>query len=137
MNVAVLTGRLTSDPELRKTPNGVSVARFTIAVDRNYTPKGEEKKVDFLDCVAWRNDAEFICNYFVKGQMIAVSGEIQTGSFEKDGIKRKKWEVKVDHVSFCGSKAEGNNQAAPNNQAEFSNSTPDFEEVLNDDDLPF
>lgn len=136
MNVAVLTGRLTSDPELRKTPNGVSVARFTIAVDRNYTPKGEEKKVDFLDCVAWRNDAEFICNYFVKGQMIAVSGEIQTGSYEKDGIKRKKWEVKVDQVSFCGGKNEQNNNVAVANDA---TTTPidDFEEVLSDDDLPF
>ena len=133
MNVAAFTGRLTSTPELRKTPGGVSVTRFTIAVDRNFTPKGEEKKVDFLDCVAWRNTAEFICNYFGKGQMIAVNGEINTGSYEKDGIKRKTWEVVVDNVSFCGSKAEGNNQAAPNNQDD----TPDFAEISPDDDLPF
>lgn len=136
MNVVALTGRLTSTPELRKTPNGVSVVNFTIAVDRNFTPKGEEKKCDFLECIAWRNTAEFICNYFGKGQMIAVNGEINTGSYEKDGIKRKTWEVVVDNVSFCGSKAEGNNQAATN-QAEFSNNTPDFEEIPPDDDLPF
>lgn len=133
MNVIALTGRMVSDPELRKTPGGVSVTRFTIAVDRNFTPKGEEKKVDFLDCVAWRNDAEFICNYFSKGQMIAVSGEINTGSYEKDGIKRKTWEVKVDNVSFCGSKAEGNNQGATYNQDD----TPDYAEMSPDDDLPF
>ena len=133
MNVAAFTGRICNDLELKKTPNGVSVTRFTIAVDRNFTPKGEEKKVDFLDCVAWRNDAEFICNYFVKGQMIAVSGEINTGSYEKDGIKRKKWEVKVDNVSFCGSKAEGNNQATTYNQDD----TPDYAEMSPDDDLPF
>lgn len=137
MNVVALTGRLTSTPELRKTQNGVSVTRFTIAVDKNFTPKGEEKKVDFIDCVAWRNDAEFICNYFDKGQMIAVMGEINTGSYEKDGIKRKTWEVKIDHASFCGSKAEGNNQAAPNNKAEFKNNINDFEELPPDDDLPF
>lgn len=131
MNVVALTGRLTSDPELRKTQGGVSVTRFTIAVDRNFTPKGEEKKADFIDCVAWRSDAEFICNYFGKGQMIAVSGEINTGSYEKDGIKRRYWEIKVDHASFCGSKAEGNNQA------EFSNNAPDFDELPPDDDLPF
>ena len=136
MNVVALTGRLTSTPELRKTPSGVSVTRFTIAVDRNYTPKGEEKKVDFLDCLAWRNNAEFICNYFEKGQMIAVNGEINTGSYEKDGIKRKTWEIVVDNASFCGSKAEGNNQAAPN-QVELSNNAPDFEDLPPDDDLPF
>lgn len=113
MNVVALTGRLTSDPELRKTPGGVSITRFTIAVDRNYTPKGEEKKVDFIDCVAWRNEAEFLCNYFRKGQMIAVNGEINTDSYEKDGVKRKKWEIKVDNISFCGSKADGNSTAAP------------------------
>ena len=80
LNVVALLGRLTADPELRKTPNGVSVTTFTVAVNRSYVKQGGERQTDFIDVVAWRSTAEFITKYFKKGQMIAVQGSIQTRS---------------------------------------------------------
>ena len=77
LNIVALMGRLTHTPELKTTQNGTSVCSFSIAVDRTYTPKGEERKADFIDIVAWRQTAEFICKYFQKGSMIAVDGSIQ------------------------------------------------------------
>ena len=103
LNCAVIMGRLTADPELRQTPNGVSVTRFSVAVDRGYVRAGEERKTDFINVVAWRQTAEFVSRYFSKGAMIAVQGSIQTGSYEKDGIKRSTFEIVADNVSFCGS----------------------------------
>ena len=138
LNVTAIMGRICNDIEVRKTPSGVSVCRFTVAVDRNYTKQGEERQADFIDCLAWRNDAEFIGKYFSKGQQIAVQGSIQTGSYEKDGIKRKTFEIVVDNASFCGSKTEGNNQAAPTDPGiEYSGDSTDFAEIPDDDDLPF
>ena len=140
LNVTAIMGRICNDIEVRKTPSDVSVCRFTVAVDRNYTKQGEQRQADFIDCVAWRNDAEFIGKYFSKGSSIAVQGSIQTGSYEKDGIKRKTFEIVVDNASFCGSsgsKTEGNNQAAPTDTGiEFSGDSTDFGEAT-DDDLPF
>ena len=141
MNVVVIMGRLTADPELRQTPNGVSVTRFSVAVDRGYVRAGEERKTDFINVVAWRQTAEFVSRYFSKGSMIAVQGSIQTGSYEKDGIKRSTFEIVADNVSFCGSKSESGN-AAPRTQdtapASFSNgSVDDFSAIADDDDLPF
>ena len=141
LNCAVIMGRLTADPELRQTPNGVSVTRFTVAVDRGYVRAGEERKADFITVVAWRQTAEFVSRYFSKGSMIAVQGSIQTGSYEKDGIKRSTFEIVADNVSFCGSKSESGN-AAPRTQdtapASFSNgSVDDFSAIADDDDLPF
>lgn len=104
LNTAVIMGRLTADPELRKTPQGVDVTRFTVAVDRGYVKQGEERKADFVSVVCWRNTAEFVCKYFTKGSMIAVQGAIQTGTYEKDGIKRNTFEIVADNVSFCGGK---------------------------------
>ena len=146
LNVAVLMGRLVADPELRQTPSGLSVTTFRIAVDRNYAKAGQERQADFIDIVAWRQTAEFVCKYFRKGSMIAVQGSIQTRSYEdKNGNKRTAVEVLVDQASFCGSKAEtgtGNfNQSyAPPQPAAPSFSTGsdgDFEEISGDDDLPF
>lgn len=143
LNCAVIMGRLVADPELRKTPNDVSVTRFRVAVDRSFVRQGEERKTDFIDVVAWRQTADFVTRYFQKGSMIAVQGSIQTGSYEKDGIKRNTFEIVADNVSFCGSKAEtGNNSGAPraNNTAapSFSNgSADDFAALADDDDLPF
>lgn len=138
LNVSVIMGRICNDIEVRKTPSDVSVCRFTVAVDRNYTKQGEERKADFIDCLAWRNTAEFIGKYFSKGSSIAVQGSIQTGSYEKDGIKRRTFEILVDNVSFCGSKTEGNNQAAPTDPGiEYSGDSTDFAEIPDDDDLPF
>lgn len=138
LNVSAIMGRICADPEVRQTPSGVSVCRFTVAVDRNYTKQGEERKADFIDCIAWRNTAEFIGKYFSKGSSIAVQGSIQTGSYEKDGIKRKTFEIVVDNASFCGSKTEGNNQAAPTDPGiEYSGDSTNFAEIPDDDELPF
>lgn len=138
MNIAALTGRLTAEPELKKTPSGVSVTTFTIAVDRKMQKQGEDRKVDFLNCIAWRYTAEFICRNFHKGQWIEVNGEIHTDTYEKDGIKRKKWEIVVDYASFCGSNPNSNNQRPADSQTD--NSSEDAFEPMNfaeDDDLPF
>lgn len=106
LNVVALMGRLVYEPELKTTQNGTSVCSFSIAVDRTYTPKGEERKADFIDIVAWRQTAEFICKYFQKGSMIAIDGSIQTRSYQdKQGSSRTKVEVLANNVSFCGSKA--------------------------------
>lgn len=131
INNAVIMGRLTSDPELRKTPSDVSVTRFTVAVDRGYVKQGEERKADFINVVAWRNTAEFVAKYFGKGSMIAVQGAIQTGTYEKDGVKRATFEIVADNVSFCGSKENnGGGQVEPNN---FEPAAADYD----DDNLPF
>ena len=146
MNVVAIMGRLTYDPELKATPSGVSVLRFQIAVDRSYTPKNQERQADFIDCVAWRSTAEFISRHFHKGQMIALTGSIQTGNYtDKNGEQRKAVDVVVNEASFCGSKSEGNPQlasaqppqyTAPPNYA--SADASDFEEIIDDDDdLPF
>lgn len=109
INISVLTGRLTADVELKTTPSGVSVCSFSLAVDRKYQPQGEERATDFIDCVAWRNTAEFISKYFKKGSMIGIEGEIQTRTYtDKEGKKRKVTEVIVNNASFCGSKSESN-----------------------------
>lgn len=114
LNTSIIMGRLTADPELRTTTSGVSVTRFTVAVERKYKGQNDERKADFIECVAWRGTADFVSTYFKKGQMIAVQGEIQTDTYtDKDGIKRKKWEINVEQVSFCGSKEDATNNAIP------------------------
>lgn len=106
MNRVVLMGRLTKDPELRYTPQGTAVVRFTIAVNRRFAKEGQQQ-ADFISCVAWRQTAEFICKYFRKGSMIAVVGSIQTRSWDgQDGKRQYATEVLVDEVYFTGSKAE-------------------------------
>ena len=82
LNKVILMGRLTKDPELRNTPNGVSVASFTLAVDRDYARQGEERKTDFINIVAWRNTADFVSKYFTKGQLVAVCGKLQVRSWD-------------------------------------------------------
>ncbi len=104
INTAIIMGRITADPELRHTPQGISVTRFTVAVDRSYQKAGTERQTDFIDVVCWHQTAEFVTRYFRKGSMIAVEGSIQTGSYEKDGIRRRTFEVVAHHVSFCGGK---------------------------------
>ena len=106
LNRVILMGRITQDLELKTTQSGVSVLSFTIAVDRNYARQGEERQTDFIDCVAWRQQAEFINRYFGKGRMIAVEGSLQKRSYDaKDGSKRWVTEVVVDSVSFTGERA--------------------------------
>ena len=143
LNIAVIMGRLTADPELRTTPNGVSVTSFSVAVNSNYQKAGAEQQTDFINCVAWRQTAEFISKYFHKGSMIAINGSIQQRSYtDKDGNKRTAFEIVVDNANFCGSKAESGAAggfAPANAPASFSNvDTGDFEEIsMSDDDLPF
>lgn len=142
INMVALMGRLTYEPELRTTSSGISFLRFQVACDRNFQSQGQERQADFIDCVAWRQRAEFISRYFHKGSMIAIEGSIQTSNYtDKDGNNRKQVEVVANNVSFCGSKAESGtanpafSQPAPS-YASADNS--DFEEIVDDDDdLPF
>lgn len=154
LNVAVLMGRFVADPELRHTPNGIAVTSFTIAVDRSYVKAGTERQTDFIDVVAWRNNADFVCKYFRKGQLVAVQGSIQTRTYtDKDGNKRKAVEIVADNVHFAEPKRDGgssgNYSSKPENPAGerseheqpapaySSGATGDFEEMPADDDLPF
>lgn len=136
INNVVLMGRITHDLELKSTNNGTSVVSFTLAVERSFVKQGEQRQADFIDCVAWRNTAEFITRYFRKGSMIAVTGEINTRNYEdKNGNKRKAVEVVIDNASFCGEKSDNAGQTTT--QAPNLNISPanDYEEI--DDDLPF
>lgn len=106
MNHVVLMGRLTRDPELRHTPSGIPVSTFTLAVDRPFTSKETgERQTDFIDIVAWRNLAEFVVKYFVKGQMCAVQGRLQIRDWtDRDGNKRRSAEVVAENIYFTESK---------------------------------
>lgn len=116
MNKVILMGRLTRDVEMRQTPSGVSLARFSLAVDRGYTGKDGQRQTDFINCVAWRQTGEFIARYFGKGRMIAVSGSIQTRTWDgQDGKRQYATEVVVDEAFFTGSKAEMGGGYAGNN----------------------
>ncbi len=162
LNRVILMGRLTADPELKTTPNGISVTSFSIAVDRTYVKSGEERKADFINIVCWRQSAEFVCRYFGKGSLIAVEGQLQSRSYQaKDGSNRYVVEVIADNVHFTGERREnsangynqsyGNNQSygaqsygsAPYQQASApaesyqSGSNSDFQDMPLDDDLPF
>lgn len=144
LNASVLMGRLVADPELRHTTSDISVTSFTIAVDRDYQKAGAERQADFIDIVAWRSTADFVCRYFRKGQLIAVQGSIQTRMYQdKDGNKRKAFEIVADKVSFCGNKSDSTETGQgrcyqPATSAPNINPEPgDFQEIPTDDDLPF
>lgn len=143
LNCVTLMGRLVADPELRTTGTGKSVCTFRIAVDRSFARAGEQRQADFITIVAWENTANFVCRYFSKGSMIAVQGSIQTRQYEDNsGAKRTAFEVVAREVSFCGSKSETgtgiNNVAAPAAAPTYQNAAPsDFEEITDDEDLPF
>lgn len=115
LNHIVLMGRLTRDPELRRTGNGTAVASFAIAVDRDFAPKDGEKETDFIDIIAWRQTGEFVSKYFSKGRMAVVEGRLQNREWtDKEGNKRRTAEVVADHVYFGDSKKEssGDNSAS-------------------------
>ena len=155
MNKVVLVGRLTADPELRQTPNGVSSCRFTVAVDRKFADKNTgERQADFITCVAWRQTAEFVTRYFSKGKMIGVEGSLRTGSYtdkSHSDVTHYTTDVQVDNVEFVGGKNDnssgGNTQntqsTTPATQQPQDNpdmsygSLSDFEEILSDGDVPF
>ena len=142
LNRITVMGRLTSDPELKTTTSGANVTSFTIACDRDFKNGSGEKETDFIEVVAWRNTAEFICNHFARGKMAVVSGRLQIRNYtDKDGNKRKAAEIVCDAIYFGDSKnTEGNANAPYNaNLAPYSGNQQDysdFTEVKNDD-LPF
>ncbi|MCL2538724.1 MAG: single-stranded DNA-binding protein [Oscillospiraceae bacterium] len=143
-NVSIM-GRLTADPELRHTANNFAVTSFTVAVNRSFVRQGGERQTDFIDVVAWRNTAEFICRYFKKGQMIAVTGAIQTRNYtDKEGRNRKAVEIQANNVYFTESRAPGSVEVkAPENPDDgydvsfAAGDADDFTLIADDDDLPF
>lgn len=141
LNRVILMGRITQELDLKQTPSSVSVLTFNIAVERNFTKQGEEKQADFITCVAWRQQAEFINKYFGKGRMIAIEGNLRTRNYEdKNGTKHYVTEVYVDSVSFTGEAKQGGNtqqsQPVQQNQAVIGDISS-FEEILTDDGCPF
>ena len=151
LNRIILMGRLTRDPELRRTGSGTAVTSFSLAVDRDFKSQSGEKETDFIDIVAWRNTAEFVSKYFTKGRMAVVEGRLQIRDWtDKDGGKRRSAEVVADNVYFGDSKRAGGDNsgyhsgyapapasrsAAPSN---FSAGGSDFAEIGEDDgELPF
>ena len=148
MNKVVLIGRLTKDPELRYTQGGTAVANFTLAVNRRFANQSGEREADFINCVAWQKTAEFVANYFKKGQQMAMEGRIQVSTYDgNDGQKRWKTDVVAEAIEFCGSKKDGSNGNA--NAGSGSNHTGSSsgnseqelgfgeEIVFDDNDLPF
>ena len=114
LNHIVLMGRLTRDPELRRTQSGTAVAAFALAVDRDFKGDDGEKKTDFIDIVAWRNTAEFVSKYFTKGRMAVVEGKLQTREYtDRDGNRRYATEVVADNVYFGDSRRDGEGGYAP------------------------
>ena len=106
LNVAVLMGRLVADPELRHTANDISVTSFTLAVDRSYVKAGSDRQTDFIDIVAWRSTADFVCNYFRKGQLVAVQGSIQTRTYTgQPGHQAQSVRNRCGQRPFCRAKA--------------------------------
>ena len=151
LNHIVIMGRLTRDPELRRTGSGIAVASFSLAVDRDFAPKdGGNRETDFIDCVAWRQTGEFVSKYFTKGRMAVVSGRLQIRQWtDKDGNNRRSAEVVADNVYFGDSKrdgAPGGDYAAPmggyaapvGGYTAPVNTASSFSEIDDEDgDLPF
>lgn len=156
LNVVAIMGRLVADPELRTTPAGVNVCRFRIACDRSYVQQGQQRQADFIDIVAWRQQADFVSKYFQKGSLIAVEGSLQTRQYQdKQGSKRTAVEVVANNISFAGAKRQ-DGQSAPSyeqqttshvQQAKAAQNAPqpaytqgsmdDFAVISDNDDLPF
>ena len=145
MNKVILMGRLTRDPEMRQTPNGVSVCSFSIAVNRRFAKEGQQT-ADFINCTAWRQQAEFICKYFSKGAMIALVGNLQSRSWEnQEGKKQYSTDVVVDEVYFTGSRSESHTESGGFSAPQPKNDNPfgdidsmGFQTIDgSEDDLPF
>lgn len=132
MNKVILIGRLARDPELRTTPTNVSVATFSIAVSRPFTPQGGQPETDFINCVIWRRQAENLAKYCHKGSQIAVEGRIQTRNYTaQDGSKRYVTEVMCDNITFLGTKADnqGNSNSYPDNNYQTNNNFAPANEI--------
>lgn len=144
-NKVILGGRLTADPELRQTPQGIAVTSFSIAVNRPYSKNAEQQQADFINCVAWRSTAEFITRFFRKGSSICVTGALQNRSWtDQQGQKRYATDVVVSEANFVDSRNESGFTPAPAADAysapaysSTEEEAPKFEELSSDDDLPF
>lgn len=156
LNVVAIMGRLVADPELRTTTQGNSVCSFRIACDRSYVQQGQERQADFIDIVAWRQQADFVSKYFQKGSMIAIDGSLQTRQYQdKNGNNRTAVEVVANNISFAGAKRQ-DSQSVPSYEQQTKNhvqqakaaqnapqnaytqgSMDDFAVINDDDDLPF
>lgn len=151
LNVVAIMGRLVADPELRTTPAGHSVCSFRIACDRSYVQQGQERQADFIDIVAWRQQADFVSKYFRKGSMIAVEGSLQTRQYQdKNGNNRIAVEVVANNISFAGAKRQDSQNVPSYEQQTASHveqakaqtgfaqgSADDFAVINDNDDLPF
>ena len=151
LNVVAIMGRLVADPELRTTPAGVNVCQFRIACERNFARQGEQRQADFVDIVAWRAQADFVCKYFSKGSLIAINGRIQTRNYQdKNGNNRTAFAVVAENINFGGSKGtssakvDDGGEAAPRSEAWPKADPPanyggvdDFAVIDDNDDLPF
>ena len=139
LNRIILMGRLTRDPELRRTQSGTAVTSFTLAVDRDFKSQDGEKATDFIDVVAWRNTAEFVSKYFTKGRMAIVEGRLQIRDWtDQNGNKRKAAEVITDNVNFGDSKYSGSSTVQQDSfDSQNDSVSQDFAEIGEDDDLPF
>lgn len=135
LNKIVIMGRLSADPELRRTPAGVAVSSFSVAVERDFKDSDGQKETDFFDCVAWRGTGEFVSRYFSKGSIIVVSGRLQNRSWtDKNGNKRTTAEIVAENVYFGESKK----SAGEKHEAAMAGQTQDFAVLDGDnDDLPF
>lgn len=154
INKVILMGRITQDLELKCTNNGLSVLTFGIAVERGYVKQGEERQTDFITCVAWRQQAEFISRYFSKGRMVAIEGSLRTRTYDdKNGVKHYVTEVYVDNASFTGERSDQAEVAYPPSNVQRAASAParvqapaqaavlpdldDFDEIISDGECPF
>ena len=140
LNHITIMGRLTRDPEMRSTQSGVSVASFTLAVDRDFGGKDSgEKQTDFIDCTAWRHTAEFVSKYFSKGRMAVVSGRLQIDNYtDNDGNKRKAAKVIADNIYFGDSKKDGATGSQNDEAASFTPAPSGFVPVeVDSGELPF
>ena len=151
LNVVAIMGRLVADPELRTTTQGNSVCSFRIACDRSYVQQGQERQADFIDIVAWRQQADFVSKYFQRGSLIAVEGSLQTRQYQdKNGNNRTAVEVVANNISFAGAKRQDSQNAPSYEQQTISHvqqakaqsgfaqgSADDFAVINDNDDLPF
>ena len=143
INTATILGRITAPLEIRQTQSGTPVLQFTVAVDRDYTDQNGERQADFISCVAWKQTAEFIGRYFGKGRMIALTGRLQSRTYDdRNGIKHYVTELIVNQASFTGEPKQDGGYNQSNQQDSGYNTQPDenlddFEDVISDGEVPF
>lgn len=137
MNKAFLIGRLTQDPQASTLDSGHSYCRFSIAVNRTYTSRDGENKADFINIITWDALAQNCVKYLVKGSQVAVTGSIQTGSYERDGIRRQTFDIRADQVEFLSRANQTNGGSAQQARPSGDQSIDSLKEVEDDDDMPF